>query len=69
MNPQAQVNICLLPVAFLFDLSVAFLFDLSCYIMVLVLLLFLGSTKGKRTFSSSKEIRRWFAKAFSFAVH
>jgi hypothetical protein len=32
------------------------------------LFLLLCSTEGERSISSSKEIRRWFAKAFGFAL-
>jgi hypothetical protein len=48
--------------ASIFPLSFPF-----CYLIVCCLLL--GSTQGKRSFSSSKKTRRWFAEAFGFALH
>jgi hypothetical protein len=68
MNPEAQVFIK--HVILVMSLFLAPIFPPSfpfCYLIVCCLLL--GSTQGKRSFSSSKKTRRWFAEAFGFALH
>jgi hypothetical protein len=68
MNPEAQVFIK--HVILVMSLFLAPIFPPPfpfCYLIVCCLLL--GSTQGKRSFSSSKKTRRWFAEAFGFALH